>query len=246
MCGPYDSLELACAWKVVHERNLDKYTAGVRRVKTELQLLGRRGKDVPGLPVKTDRVRGFTLSEACNEVILLHGVNPDRLLDLLSTGLNERFAGTGAGTAFGDGAYCAEDVGKTEQHVGADSAYDPSNELHKRVYGKTVRHPCGCLLRSRGTRGPGLPCAHAADERDGHPLAVPGATSPIVHHTLIAADHRAAPGDRALHASLLLCSLQVSLPLGVLRHIEYHRCYKGHKLSTTTDNPYTSTMQSTC
>ena len=44
--------------------------------------------------------------------------------------------------AFGDGVYCEEDVGKTDQYVGADSAHDPSNELHKRLYGKTVRHPC--------------------------------------------------------------------------------------------------------
>ena len=102
--GPYDSLKLACAWKVDHPRNLDKYTAGVKRVQQELELLEKKGKDVsyvPGLPVKTDRVRGFALSEACNEVILLHGTNPDRLLDLLSTGLNERFAGIGAGARCG-------------------------------------------------------------------------------------------------------------------------------------------------
>ena len=102
--GPYDALKLACAWKVNHPRNRDKYTASVKRVQHELELLEKKGKNVsfvPGLPVKTDRVRGFNLSEACNEVILLHGTNPDRLLDLLSTGLNERFAGIGAGARCG-------------------------------------------------------------------------------------------------------------------------------------------------
>ena len=63
--GPYDSLKLACAWKVDHPRNRSKYTAGVERVQQELELLENKGKNVsfvPGLPVKTDRVRGFILS----------------------------------------------------------------------------------------------------------------------------------------------------------------------------------------
>jgi len=63
--GPYDSLKLACAWKVDHPRNRSKYTAGVERVQQELELLEKKGKNVsfvPGLPVKTDRVRGFILS----------------------------------------------------------------------------------------------------------------------------------------------------------------------------------------
>jgi hypothetical protein len=134
--GPYDSLKLACAWKVDHPRNLARYTTGMKRVQKELKLLQRKGKNVsnvPGLPVKTARVGGFTLSQACNEAILLHGPNPERLHDLLSQGLNERFAGTGAGTSFGDGVYLAEDAGKTDQYVGADSAYDPSSDLHKRL-----------------------------------------------------------------------------------------------------------------
>ena len=60
--GPYDALKLACAWKVDHPRNRSKYTAGVERVQQELELLEKKGKNVsfvPGLPVKTDRVRGF-------------------------------------------------------------------------------------------------------------------------------------------------------------------------------------------
>ena len=55
--------------------------------------------------------------------------------------MNERFSGTGAGTAFGDGVYLAEDAGKTDQYVGPDSAYDPSSELHKWLYSETVPHP---------------------------------------------------------------------------------------------------------
>ena len=37
--GKYDSLKLACAWKVDHPRNLARYTTGMKRVQEELKLL---------------------------------------------------------------------------------------------------------------------------------------------------------------------------------------------------------------
>eukprot|EP00900_Chrysochromulina_parva_P004800 jgi/Chrpa1/14320/Chrysochromulina_OHIO_Genome00005617-RA len=217
--GKYDSLKLACAWKVDHPRNLARYTTGMKRVQEELKLLEQKGKDVSnvlGLPVKTARVGGFTLSEACNEVILLHGVNPGRLLALLSTGLNERYSGSGAGTAFGDGVYLAEDAGKTDQYVSPDSAYDPSSELHKWLYSETVPHPedvlyvlvvraaLGFPVRTQRTLDNSKKAKHSHDLRagrvksmdDGTPIfpvncrelpAVPGVTPPICcHHSLIA------------------------------------------------------------
>ena len=202
--GKYDSLKLACAWKVDHPRNLDRYTTGMKRVQKELKLLQNKGKNVsnvPGLPVKTSRVRSFTLSEACNEVILLHGVNPGRLLALLSTGLNERYSGSGAGTAFGDGVYLAEDAGKTDQYVSADSAYDPSNELHKRLYDETMPHPEDVfyVLVVRAALGFPVRTQHmgegATSMDNGAPIfpvnyrelsAVPGVSPPIFHHSLIA------------------------------------------------------------
>eukprot|EP00900_Chrysochromulina_parva_P007071 jgi/Chrpa1/16365/Chrysochromulina_OHIO_Genome00023538-RA len=120
--GPYDKLKLACAWKVDHPCLMDKYTTGKKRVQKEIERLRKKGKnvaDVPGLPVKTAQ----------------------NLLDLLSTGLNERYSSTNLGTAFGDGVYLAEEVEKTDQYVSADSKYDPSSELHKRLYDETVPHP---------------------------------------------------------------------------------------------------------
>ena len=39
------------------------------------------------------------------------GTSADVLLSVLSNGLNERFSGSNAGTAFGEGVYLAEDVG---------------------------------------------------------------------------------------------------------------------------------------
>jgi hypothetical protein len=247
--GPYDSLKLACAWKVDHPSNLEKYTAGVKRVQKEMELLRKKGKDVdkvPGLPVRTARAaaEGFAMKAGANEAILLHGTSPDRLLALLSTGLNERYSGTGAGTAFGDGVYLAEDVGKTDQYVGADSAFDPSSELHKRLYGRTVRHPgdvfyvlvvraaLGFPVRTQKTG----PKATSMDNLTPiFPIgfrelsAVPGVTPPIVHHSLIAELGAAIVRYREF---VLFHSEYVHIDY----LIAYHRCNGDQKLSTT-DNP---------
>ena len=202
--GPYDKLKLACAWEVNHPLLRSKYTAGSLTVQQELRQLQNRGKDVttvPGLPVKTARVRGFELSEDCNEVILLHGVNREKLFNLLSTGLNERFAGIGAGAAFGAGVYLAEDAGKTDQYVSADSAYDPSSELHKRLYDETMPHPEDVfyVLVVRAALGFPVRTQHTGEgatsmdnEAPIFPVAyrelsaVPGVNPPIFHHSLIA------------------------------------------------------------
>lgn len=79
---------------------------------------------VPGLPVKTAQVNGsFSFTQGANEVMLLHGTNPSVLEEILTNGLNPRLSGSNAGTAFGEGIYFAEDVGKTDQYVTADSKY---------------------------------------------------------------------------------------------------------------------------
>jgi len=248
--GPYDSLKLACAWKVDHPRNLDKYTAGVKRVQEEMDLLKKKGKDVdkvPGLPVRTARAaaEGFTMKAGANEAILLHGTSPDRLLELLSTGLNERYSGTNAGTAFGDGIYLAEDVGKTDQYVGADSAYDPSSELHKRLYGRTVRHPGDVFYVLVVRAALGYPVRtqqmgpKATSMDNGAPIfpvnfrelsAVPGVTPPICHHSLIAELGQVIARYREF---VLFHSEYVHIDYV----IAYHRCNGGQKLSTATHNP---------
>jgi hypothetical protein len=190
----------------------------VKGVQEEMDLLKKKGKDVdkvPGLPVRTSgAAKGFTMKAGANEAILLHGTSPDRLLALLSTGFNERYSGTNAGTAFGEGVYLAEDVGKTDQYVGADSAYDPSSDLHKRLYGRTVRHPGDVfyVLVVRAALGFPVRTQHTLDNSDeanthalraarvtsmdnGAPIfpvncrelsAVPGVMPPIFHHSLIA------------------------------------------------------------
>jgi Poly(ADP-ribose) polymerase catalytic domain len=220
----------------------------LKRVQEELDLLKKKGKDVdkvPGLPVRTARAaEGFTLSQACNEVILLHGTNPDRLLNLLSTGLNERFSGTGAGTALGDGVYLAEDVGKTDQYVCADSEYDPSSELHKRLYGRTVRHPGDVIYVLVVRAALGFPVRtqksgqKATSMDTGAPIfpvnfrelsAVPGVTPPFFHHTLIAELGKKIERYREL---VLFHSENVHIDYV----IAYHR-YNGDQKLRMTDSP---------
>ena len=255
--GPYDSLKLACAWEVNHPGNLDKYTAGVKRVQKEMDLLKKKGKDVgkvPGVPVRTSGVaKGFTMNAGANETILLHGTSPERLLALLSTGLNERYSGTSAGTAFGDGVYCAEDIGKTDQYVDADSTYDPSSELHKRLYGKTVRHPGDVFYVLVVRAALGYPVrtqqmGQKATSMDGSFLnklmgdltpifpksfrelsAVPGVAPPIVHHSLIAE-----PGLFSSIARYREFVLFHSEYVHIDYVIAYHRCNGSQKLSTAT------------
>eukprot|EP00900_Chrysochromulina_parva_P010550 jgi/Chrpa1/19497/Chrysochromulina_OHIO_Genome00025577-RA len=211
--------------------------------------LKKKGKDVdkvPGLPVRTSgAAKGFTMNAGANEAILLHGTSPERLLGLLSTGFNERYSGTNAGTAFGEGVYLAEDVGKTDQYVGADSAYDPSSDLHKRLYGRTVRHPgdvfyvlvvraalgypvrtqqVGRMATSMDTREQIFPIGYRELS------AVHGVTPTIVHHSLIA---ELGPAIERYREFVLFHSEYVHIDY----LIAYHRCNGGQKLSTATHNP---------
>ena len=64
----------------------------------------------------------------------MHGTNPSVLEEILTNGLNPRLSGSNAGTAFGEGIYLAEDVGKTDQYVTADSKYG-DHIAHERLYG---------------------------------------------------------------------------------------------------------------
>jgi hypothetical protein len=77
-----------------------------------------------------------------------HGTSPSFLFDILSAGLNERFSGSNAGTAYGDGTYFAEDPGKCDQYVRPDVHRDDGSgelaKLHEQLYAlPDVTHPGG-------------------------------------------------------------------------------------------------------
>ena len=202
--GHYDRLRLACAWRLEHPALWEKYAAGQQQVLRDMKLLGRRrAGSTPGLPPKTARAASglpaLLLSEA-NETMLLHGTSPQVLLSILSTGPNERFSGSNAGTAFGDGTYFAEDAGKNDQYVALDAHHDSSSELHKRLYAH-AHHPGKVfyLLACRVSLGHHVRTqqfGRAASSMDGgtkiFPVsfrelaAVPGVSPPVHHHSLLA------------------------------------------------------------
>ena len=203
----YNQLKLARAWRLEHPALWEKYTAGKQQVCRDMGILRKaniRSHSHQTRSVRTERATArmpSCLDRTANEVMLLHGTSPEVLLSILSTGPNERFSGTNAGTAFGDGTYFAEDIGKTDQYVTADANYNSKNELHKRLY-KHTRHPgkvyytlvcrvsLGHVIRTQ-TFGRGSKSMDDAGVKV-FPIgkrelaAVPRVSPPVHHHALVA------------------------------------------------------------
>lgn len=113
--GEYDGLRLASAWRIEHPDNKKKYATAKEHVRKEMGMLERKGvlaasAHMRGLPTASARrleamgaPKAFELDKAANETYLLHGTSPAVLQSVLYNGLNERYSGSNAGTAFGDG-----------------------------------------------------------------------------------------------------------------------------------------------
>ncbi len=138
-----------------------------------------------------------------NEAFLMHGMNAGVLINLLSRGMNERFAGTAAGAAYGEGSYLAEDAGKNDQYTKVDSQYDGSSELHKRLYAHGARHPgkifyilvCRVALGHHvRTQQMGRSATSSDTDRRVFPISfreldtVAGVSPPVHHHSLLPPD----------------------------------------------------------
>lgn len=147
--GSYNELCLASAWRIEHPKMRRKYVVAKENMTDDMKLLARRGVNT----AVVDRVQTAAcsaqlsdgdspegLSSDVSEAHLLHGTLPGKLLSVLHSGLDERYSGSGAGTIFGDGVYLAEDVGKADQYGAVDKAYNKSDELHRRLYGRSYRH----------------------------------------------------------------------------------------------------------
>ena len=145
--GSYDNFRLACAWRLEHPALWERYQGGMQQVVRDVQILRRQGIRPPrSAPVRTEaaaRSLPGSLNADANEAMLLHGTKPEVLLNIISTGMNERFSGG----LFGHGTYLAEDVGKNDQYVTRDErmnadASTPVGALHKRLYKhRNAQHP---------------------------------------------------------------------------------------------------------
>ena len=193
----YDNLQLKAAWSVEHNASQASYCAGLTRITNEVEMFTIQGvSSTPG-SVRRDEV--FHCNAHVNETMLLHGLPPEQLLSVLSNGPNERFSGSNAGTAFGDGIYLAEDSGKSDQYSTVDQAYDADSELHQRLY-QTINHPgnvfyvlvCRTVLGHSvrtlefGKRATSMDTGKAIFPVSFRELAyVPGVSPPKFYHSLI-------------------------------------------------------------
>jgi serine/threonine protein kinase len=140
----HDRLKLAYAWRLENPALWEKYMSGVQGVMNDMKRIRQcRVASAGGAPPLTCRVADALpgdLRVDVNEALLMHGTNAGVLFNILSTGMNERYAGTAAGAAYGEGSYLAEDAGKNDQYTKVDPQYDGSSELHKRLYAHGARH----------------------------------------------------------------------------------------------------------
>jgi hypothetical protein len=138
-----------------------------------------------------------------NEAFLMHGTGAHVLINIFSKGLNERFAGTAVGAAYGKGTYLAEDAGKNDIYTKVDLQYDGSSELHKRLYAHGARHPGKVfyILVCRVARGHHVRTQKMGEDTKsfdtGRPVfpisfgeldTVAGVFPPVHHHSLLAPD----------------------------------------------------------
>jgi serine/threonine protein kinase len=202
----HDRLKLACAWRLENPVLWEKYMVNVQGVMLDMKRIQQGGVTAAGgAPPLTrgaaDALPGHTRADV-NEAFLMHGTSAGVLFNILSTGLNERFAGTAAGAVYGEGSYLAEDAGKNDQYTKVDSQYDGSSELHKRLYAHGARHHPGkvfyilvcrvALGHHVRTKQAGRDATSTDTGRRVFPISfreldtVAGISPPVHHHSLLA------------------------------------------------------------
>eukprot|EP00935_MAST-01C_sp_MAST-1C-sp1_P001097 g1097.t1 len=128
---------VARAWHIDNQALDTSYHSGVLAVK-------RTCRDKPPQPLRLkhhfeaacDKLSAHEkkpLRADINEKFLLHAPSHAAMHSILHSGFNEHFAGSNAGTAFGEGCYFAEDIAKADQYAKVDSYYQGS-ELHEDLY----------------------------------------------------------------------------------------------------------------
>jgi hypothetical protein len=201
----HDTLKLACAWRLENPTQWGKYMSGVQEAEKDMERIRQAGvKPAGGAPVMTGVVASDLpgqLRANVNEAFLMHGTGMDVLINILSNGMNERFAGASAGTQYGEGSYLAEDAGKIDHYTKVDQQYDGSSELHKRLYAHGARHQgkvfyvlvCRVALGHHvRTKDVGRKAKSIDTGRPVFPISfreldtVAGVSPPVHHHSLLA------------------------------------------------------------
>lgn len=231
---PASALQLARAWRVENPRLWRRYLHAQEGVEAELRRLREHGLRPHELRTRLD-VAGVDLllpnplrAYEALERRLLHGTRPDTLMHILAHGFNERYAGSSAGSRYGEGAYFADDAAKCDQYVRRDAAFDRQSELHALLYSDSHRHAgdvfyllvarasLGYLLRTADGRtalaggGGGGGGALFATPNKRELVAVPGISPPVMHHSLFA---EASPnGPIAQHSEFVVFHGEYAYP----------------------------------
>ena len=155
------------AWKVVPKILIHAYVAEMNKVSTQIRKLkdthhhqitklkelyaNLQGKHPEAIAFqqkyealhKYEIVQGKSilgqLNESINETFLLHAPNRIGMLAILERGFNKNYAGSGAGTAFGNGVYWCEDICKADQYTWKDDGTSNQDsvdmsDLHQLLY----------------------------------------------------------------------------------------------------------------
>jgi len=208
----YSRLEIAKVWRIENCGLWRKYIHARQRVHTLLQgglppvnirkVLHSEGEDLAGPP----------LDHSINEVRLLHGTDPQNLLNILYNGLNERMSGSGAGSAFGEGIYLADDAAKADHYAKVDdSSYQEHDARHKLLFPKSENFSSGLyyILVCRAVLG------FPIHSLDGVYATAPVAGAPIFATT----NRRELRAIEGINPPLHHQSLVLHFPYNVLCHV---------------------------
>lgn len=135
---------LQSAWRVHNGSLWQKF--GVEVATVSQQMKGIPDTQCQHMPLRasfhaaTTKLPGH-LDGRVNEHYLYHGVPKPVVEKILKTGINERYAGANAGTAFGDGVYLAEDAAKVDQYGGDSGDMGDMDGIESLLFGSHGGRP---------------------------------------------------------------------------------------------------------
>jgi hypothetical protein len=131
-------MKVAKAWRLHNSSLHRKYEAGRQSVEQHCKIARPEWRVAAGgmnqQLMQASAQLKLRPNNGINEVVLLTGVPKHVVEQVMSNGLNTRYAGANAGTMFGAGVYFAEDAGKCDQYTVSDEQYDPADSLHQKLF----------------------------------------------------------------------------------------------------------------
>ena len=164
----YSGLEVHCAWRIENESAWQKFVAERQNVLRQMNQLRTNCIVLPAWESKVDAPSRDLPGQRFKEVgerYLLHGTKPEKVLDIIHGGFNEKHASDRV--VYGAGNYCADEPEKVDQYATPDAGPRGLEELHARLYPSEGNvgnvHPggdvfycflarvtCGACFQSRG------------------------------------------------------------------------------------------------